>query len=88
MPNHIPAYLNAPRLAARAALAESIARNNALLCRKHTLEDREDGLASCLVCGGGESSLPTHCPGRRMTADEQDAVSAGRLQFKCGRWIE
>lgn len=84
MPNYIPTSLNAPRLAARAALAESITRNNALL-RKHTFEDREDGLASCTVCGGGESSLPTDCPGRRMTADEMDAVSAGRIQFKSGK---
>lgn len=54
---------------------------------KHDLEDREDGLASCRVCRGGESSLPTHCPGRPMDAEEQDRVSAGTLDFRDGKWV-
>lgn len=30
--------------------------------------------------------MPTDCPGRRMTADEQDEVYAERLDFKRGKW--
>ena len=38
--------------------------------------DRNDEvvLSLCKVCGGAEASLPLICPGRRMTADELDAV--------------
>ncbi len=52
----------------------------------HTWEQRDDDLASCTVCGGGEGSLPTHCPGTRMSSDEADDVYAGRLDFKNGKW--
>jgi hypothetical protein len=38
------------------------------------------GLASCNICGGAEASMPTDCPGRKMTADEQDAVQAGTME--------
>lgn len=48
----------------------------------HVYYDREDGLAHCKVCGGGEGSLPTVCPGRVMTADEADAVYAGTIDFR------
>lgn len=54
--------------------------------RKHTWQVRDDGLDSCTVCGGGEGSLPAECPGARMTADEQDAVYAGQLEYVRGRW--
>jgi hypothetical protein len=54
--------------------------------RKHDYEVRDDGLDSCTVCGGGEGALPAECPGARMTADEQDAVYAGQLEYVHGRW--
>lgn len=41
-----------------------------------------NGLSSCTTCGGGEGSLPTDCPGRRMTCEEADAVYAGTLDFR------
>lgn len=47
----------------------------------------DGGLASCTVCKGGEASLPTHCPGVKMTAEQQDDVQAGRLDFAGGEWI-
>lgn len=50
----------------------------------HTFEDREDGLASCLVCGGGEGSLPTKCPGTKMDATTNEAVYRERLDFDTG----
>jgi len=53
----------------------------------HQLDDREDGLAHCLVCGGAEGSLPTHCPGERMPAELQDAVYAGQVDYVCGHWV-
>lgn len=53
----------------------------------HRYYDREDGLAHCQVCNGGEGSLPTHCPGRRMTEQEEDDVYAGHLNFKDGNWV-
>lgn len=45
------------------------------------------GLTLCTVCGGAEASLPTECPGRRMTLEEQDNVQAGNIDFKGGHFI-
>lgn len=53
----------------------------------HDYYDREDGLLHCKVCGGGEGSLPTECPGRHMNEHEQDDVYAGVLDFILGDWI-
>jgi len=39
------------------------------------------GLAACTVCGGAEGSLPSHCPGRKMTSEEQELVYTARLDF-------
>lgn len=46
----------------------------------------DGGLASCDVCGGAEASLPTHCPGKPMSHQEQDEVAAGVLDFVDGQW--
>lgn len=46
------------------------------------------GLAACTRCGGGEGSLPTDCPGVRMSADDADLVYAGVLDHRRGRgWV-
>lgn len=50
----------------------------------HTYKDREDGLAQCKVCRGGEGSLPNCCPERTLTSEEQDAIYAGQLNFARG----
>jgi len=50
----------------------------------HTFENREDGLAHCLVCGGAEGSLPTRCPGKKMGATTIEAVYRERLDFNTG----
>lgn len=47
----------------------------------------DGGLALCKVCGGAEASLPSECPGRRMSPEEQEGVQAGRLDFKGGQWV-
>lgn len=54
--------------------------------KQHDFYDREDGLAHCKICHGGEGSLPRECPGREMTAEEQDAVYAGNLEFFQDKW--
>jgi len=54
--------------------------------RQHIWETRNDDLAACEVCHGGEGSLPVDCPGRRMTLVEQDSVYAGKLDFHGGQW--
>ncbi len=50
----------------------------------HDLYDRDDGLAHCKVCNGAEGSLPTLCPERRMTPEEQQAVYDSKLDFNRG----
>lgn len=42
----------------------------------------DGALASCTVCGGAEGSLPTDCPGHRMTAQQMEAVYAAALDFR------
>lgn len=53
---------------------------------EHKLEDREDGLENCLTCGGAEGSMPTHCPGRRLTSYELDQIYDGQRNFLHGLW--
>lgn len=43
-------------------------------------------LSLCKACGGAEASLPTDCPGRKMTAYEEDNVQAGNVDFVKGEW--
>jgi hypothetical protein len=50
----------------------------------HQLADVENDLSYCDVCGGAEGSLPTLCPGRRLTPEESDAIYAGELNFTHG----
>jgi hypothetical protein len=54
--------------------------------RDHGCPICDGGLALCTVCGGAEASLPHECPGYRMTADQEDAVQAGTLDFRNGDW--
>ena len=48
----------------------------------------DGGLSYCVVCHGGESDLPSECPGRAMTAEEHEGVSNGVLDFINGIWKE
>lgn len=41
----------------------------------------EGGLGLCTVCGGGEASLPTNCPGERMGEERESEVQAGRADY-------
>lgn len=53
---------------------------------KHELYDREDELAHCKVCGGAEGTLPSECPGRRLTETEEASVWAGRMDYRRAKW--
>lgn len=45
-------------------------------------------LSYCKVCKGGESSLPSECPGVEMTDEQQRYVTYGALDFKNGEWFK
>jgi hypothetical protein len=48
----------------------------------------DGGLFTCTVCHGFEGSLPTDCPGTRMTPEQENAVYAGTLDYRDERgWI-
>jgi hypothetical protein len=55
-------------------------------CSRESCSICEGGLALCTVCGGAEASLPTECPGVRMTQHQQDQVQSGEIDFLEGRW--
>lgn len=42
-------------------------------------------LAWCSVCGGGEASLPTECPGERMSYERGEEVGSGALDWTADR---
>ena len=54
----------------------------------HDLADVEgyEGISACGRCGGAEASLPFHCPGVKMSAEQQDEVQDGKLEFLYRRW--
>lgn len=52
----------------------------------HDYHNRDDGLSHCKVCNGAEGTLTGHCPLQPMTAEQQDAVMAGTLDYKYGQW--
>lgn len=56
--------------------------------RAHNLDDPLDKLTHCRTCHGSDGSLPTHCPGRRLTGDEQEAIYTGHLDFIEGTWAK
>jgi hypothetical protein len=39
-------------------------------------------LEYCKVCMGFEGSMPTDCPGDKMTAEQSDQIYAGNLDFR------
>lgn len=41
----------------------------------------DGGLSFCVVCRGGESDLPTMCPGRKMNHKEMVHVQNGWLDW-------
>lgn len=47
----------------------------------------DGGLFSCTRCGGFEGTLPSQCPGEKMTSEQETGVYAGRLDFREGAWV-
>jgi len=45
------------------------------------------GLYYCVICKGGEGSLPTECPHRELTREEIDLIYKGRLDFVEDKWV-
>ena len=41
----------------------------------------DGGLSLCTVCGGAEGSMPTACPGYKLTREQLDDIYAGKLDF-------
>jgi hypothetical protein len=81
---------------ARDATREQLlARENGSIGLEHQLYDPTEGTAStesygpgglsaCRVCNGAEGSLPTDCPGRALTAEEERLIYAGALDYRRG----
>lgn len=46
------------------------------------------GLKMCSVCCGAGQSLPTECPGRKMTDREDFLVHNRHLDFRNGQWFD
>ena len=46
----------------------------------------DGGLSVCLVCKGAEATLPSECPGRALTEEEEAQIGAGLLDYVGGKW--
>lgn len=47
----------------------------------------DGGLFMCSVCGCAEGATTTECPGVYLASQELDAVYAGALDYRDGKWI-
>lgn len=56
-------------------------------CRRAHCMFCDGGLGHCTVCDGFEGSLPTHCPGQKISEPDQQLIYKGTLDFRNGRWI-
>lgn len=45
------------------------------------------GLFLCRSCGGAEASLPTECPGTKMSIFQCSMVHMGMIDYRGGRWV-
>lgn len=46
----------------------------------------DGGLSACTRCGAFEGAWPDDCPGQKMTAEQNESVYAGRLNYRDGEW--
>ena len=44
-------------------------------------------LGVCKGCGQYEGGLATECPGVRISEEQAQAIYAGKIDFKDGKWI-
>jgi hypothetical protein len=47
----------------------------------------QGGLFACTRCGAFEGSTPSECPGIQMSAEQEDAVYAGIIDYRFGQWV-
>lgn len=45
-------------------------------------------LFMCAVCGGAEGTLPSECPGRLLTQEEEDGIYHKGWNFKNDQWMK
>lgn len=68
------------------------ARNHTLIkhtdCQVNNCIYCDGGLSYCTVCTGAEGSLPTECPGRKLTDDEESLVASGVKDYVNGKWVK
>jgi len=55
-------------------------------CNQMTCQFCEGGLGWCKVCDGFEGTLPSECPGFKMTEEQKEKVWKGPLDWKDGSW--
>lgn len=48
----------------------------------------EGDLFICTACGCMEGCLPSECPGVFVPADTRDAIYAGQVDYRGGRWVD
>lgn len=48
----------------------------------------DGGLFSCTVCNGFEGTLTTECCGHKLHQAVLDAIYAGKIDYKNGKWIK
>ena len=54
---------------------------------EHEFYERDDELLHCKRCGGAEGSLPTECPGEKMTEEQEQQVYDGDTDYRNGIWV-
>lgn len=47
----------------------------------------DGGLALCEVCGCFEGSLPSECPGEKVSEERQTSIYNGKIDFRGGKWV-
>lgn len=55
-------------------------------CKLNHCNICDGGLQHCTVCEGTESSLPTECPGKPMTDNQEIRVANNESDFINGKW--
>ena len=55
----------------------------------HQMQQISDAieLDHCVLCGGFEGGLTTHCSGVRVSADDSDRVYKGLIDYRDGKWV-
>lgn len=48
----------------------------------------EGGLGLCTACDCFEGTLPSECPGGKVSYDDQQLIYAGKRDFRHGAWVD